>query len=79
MTHRLWGFLFPGHSEKLCLPTLVSGVALLPDGVSIVIQQHPECAHVMTHYTVVEGEAEAAFPGAVAEKQLQFGHILLLP
>lgn len=79
MTHRLWGFLFPGHSEKLCLPALVSAVTLLPDWVNIVVKQHPECAHIMTHYTVVKGEAEAALLSTVTEEQLQFGHILPLP
>lgn len=79
MTHRFWGLLFPGHSEELCLPALVSALALLPYWVSIVIQQHPESSHVMTHHAVVKGEAEAALLGPVTEKQLQLGYFLLLP
>lgn len=79
MSHRLWCLLFPGHSEELCLPALVSALPLLPYWVSIVIQQHPESSHIMAHQTVVKGEAEAALLGPVTEKQLQLGYILWLP
>lgn len=79
ITYRLWGLFFPGNCEELRLPPLVTALALLPDWVSIVVQQHPERAHIMTHHAVVEGEAEAALLGPVTQKQLQLSHILLFP
>lgn len=79
MTHRLWCLLFPCDCKELCLPALVSAVALLPYRVSIVIQQYPETAYIMAHHAVVKGQTEAALLGPVTEQQLQLGHILLLP
>lgn len=77
MTHSLGGFFFPGHSEELCLPALMSALALLPYWIGVVIQQHLERSHILSQHAVVKGEAEAAMLGPITEEQLHFGCVTL--
>ena len=58
----------PHYGEQFRLPGLVSASALLPQWVDVVIQQHPQLAHVVVHHAVVEGQAEATLLGLVTEQ-----------
>lgn len=77
MTHSLGSFFFPGQSEELCLPALVSALALLPYCIEVVIQQHLERSHIQSQDAVVKGEAEAALLGPITEEQLHLGCVTL--
>ena len=69
MSHLFWCFILPCDGEELRLPLLAAGVSLLPQLIDVVIQQHPQSAHLVAHQAVVKGQAEAAGPsGPVIKK-----------
>lgn len=57
----------------------MSAVALLPYGVSVVIQQDPESSHVTSDHAVVEGKAEASLLDPIAEEKPQLCCVLWFP